>query len=272
MAANPDLVNKAVRTADKAGRTADKPGRTPDKAARAAVFTPLYKQIKQLLVSSLEQGEWKPAELIPSEFELAARYHVSQGTVRKAIDDLAAENLVVRRQGKGTFVATHQEPRAQFRFLRIVPDEGEPVPAHSRCLSCGRARAGADIALLLGLRTGAAVIHVRRLLSFDEVPVVLDDLWLPAAIFKGLTAERLAAHHGPLYGLFESEFGTRMIRAEERLKALGADAETGAALEVAVGTPVLLVDRVSYTYGDRPVEVRRGWCLTDRFHYRNALS
>jgi len=104
------------------------------------------------------------------------------------------------------------------------------------------------------------------------VPVVLDDLWLPAAIFKGLTAERLAAHHGPLYGLFESEFGTRMIRAEERLKALGADAETGAALEVAVGTPVLLVDRVSYTYGDRPVEVRRGWCLTDRFHYRNALS
>jgi GntR family transcriptional regulator len=250
----------------------EKPARSGDRSARTAVFTPLYKQIKQLLVSSLEQGEWKPGELIPSEFELAARYHVSQGTVRKAIDELAAENLVLRRQGKGTFVATHQEARVQFRFLRIVPDEGEPVPAQSRFLSCRRARADADIALLLGLRAGAAVIHVRRLLSFDDVPVVLDDLWLPAAIFKGLTAERLAAHHGPLYGLFESEFGTRMIRAEERLKALAADAQTAAALKVDVGAPVLLVDRVSYTYGDRAVEVRRGWCLTDRFHYCNALS
>jgi GntR family transcriptional regulator len=250
MSANPDLLGKP----------------------RTAVFTPLYKQIKQLLVTSLEQGEWKPGELIPSEFELAGRYHVSQGTVRKAIDELAAENLVVRRQGKGTFVATHQEPRAQFRFLRIVPDEGEPVPAQSRFLSCSRARAGAEVAQRLGLRSGAAVIHVRRLLSFDEVPVVLDDLWLPAAVFKGLTAERLAAHHGPLYGLFESEFGTRMIRAEERLKALGADTDTAAALKIDRGTPVLLVDRVSYTYGDRAVEVRRGWCLTDRFHYRNALS
>jgi GntR family transcriptional regulator len=238
----------------------------------APVFTPLYKQIKLLLVASLEQAEWKPGELIPSEFELAARYHVSQGTVRKAIDELAAENLVVRRQGKGTFVATHQEPRAQFRFLRIVPDEGDVVPAQSRFLECRRVRASPEMAARLGLRAGASVVFVRRLLSFDDVPVVLDALWLPGALFKGLTAERLAAHRGPLYGLFEAEFGTRMIRAEERLKALAADADTAALLKVAVGSPVLLVDRVSFTYADRPVEVRRGWCLTDRFHYRNALS
>ena len=238
----------------------------------APVFTPLYKQIKLLLVASLEQGEWKPGELIPSEFELAARYHVSQGTVRKAIDELAAENLVVRRQGKGTFVATHQEPRAQFRFLRIVPDEGDIVPAHSRFLECRRMRASAEIAARLGLRAGASVVFVRRLLSFDDLPVVLDALWLPGALFKGLTAERLAAHRGPLYGLFEAEFGTRMIRAEERLKALAADADTAALLNVGVGSPLLLVDRVSFTYADRPVEIRRGWCRTEHFHYRNALS
>ena len=245
-----------------------------DKPTRSgtAVFTPLYKQIKQLLVTSLEHGEWKPGELIPSEFELAARYHVSQGTVRKAIDELATENLVVRRQGKGTFVATHQEPRAQFRFLRIVPDEGEVVPAQSRFLECRRVRASAEIAARLGLRSGAAVIFVRRLLSFEDVPVVLDDLWLPGPVFKGLTAERLAAHHGPLYGLFESDFGTRMIRAEERLKALAADGDAATLLKVSAGTPLLLVDRVSFTYGDRPVEVRRGLCLTGGFHYRNALS
>ena len=67
-----------------------------------------------------KSGEWKPGEIIPSEVELAARYKVSQGTVRKAIDELAADNLLVRRQGKGTFVATHNEDRVQFRFLRLA--------------------------------------------------------------------------------------------------------------------------------------------------------
>src|SRR5882672_9125598 len=113
--------------------------------AREAVFTPLYKQIKQLLVQDLDRGAWKPGEMIPSEFELAARFQVSQGTVRKAIDELAAENLLLRRQGKGTFVATHHEPKAQFRFLRLSPDRGQALAASSRFLECRRVRASADL-------------------------------------------------------------------------------------------------------------------------------
>jgi GntR family transcriptional regulator len=167
----------------------------PDKASergaeRSAVFAPLYRQIKQLLMASLEQGEWKPGELIPSEMELAARFQVSQGTVRKAVDELAAENLLMRRQGKGTFVATHHEPRAQYRFLRLQPDEGGGAPAQSRFLECRRQRATADIAGLLELKAGDPVVFVRRLLCFDDVPTVLDDIWLPGGAFKGLTAER----------------------------------------------------------------------------------
>ncbi len=249
--------------------------RSADAVARrgkGAVFAPLYKQIKQLLVDGLEHGEWKPGELIPSEFELAARFQVSQGTVRKAIDELAAEHLLVRRQGKGTFVATHHEPRAQFRFLRIVPDEGEVMPAQSRFLECRRQRAAADIARNLDLKTGDAVVFIRRLLLFDGAPVVLDDIWLPGAVFKGLTADRLAEYRGPLYGLFESEFGTRMIRAEERLRAVAADATAAELLRTKPGAPLLLVERVSYTYGERPVEVRRGLCVTTGYHYRNTLT
>lgn len=245
-----------------------------DESARrgsGAVFAPLYRQIKQLLVTSLEQGEWKPGELIPSEFELAARFQVSQGTVRKAVDELAAANLLVRRQGKGTFVATHHEPRAQFRFLRIVPDDGEAVPAESRFLECRRLKAPAEIAHQLGLKTGDPVVYVRRLLSFSGKPVVLDDIWLPGALFKGLTADRLARYHGPLYGLFESEFDTRMIRAQEQLRAVAADATVAKLLQVAKDSPLLLVDRVSFSYGDKPVEVRRGLCVTTEHHYRNAL-
>ena len=88
-------------------------------------FSPLYQQIKTLILQSLQAGEWKPGEAIPSETELAARFRVSQGTVRKAIDELAAENLLIRRQGKGTFVATHVEQQVQYRFLKLVPDSGE---------------------------------------------------------------------------------------------------------------------------------------------------
>jgi GntR family transcriptional regulator len=239
--------------------------------SRDAVFLPLYKQIKSLLVQRLQQGEWKPGEPIPSEHELAARFQVSQGTVRKAVDELAAENLLVRRQGKGTFVATHHEPRAQFRFLRLVPDVGDAPAAQSEFLECRRIKAPADVAQQLNLRAGEPVIYLRRLLSLGGAPLVLDDIWLPAAPFKGLTAERLAQYHGPLYGFFESEFGTRMIRADERIRAIAAPADVAALLSVAPGSPLLLVDRVSYTYREQPVEVRRGYCVTTDHHYHNEL-
>ena len=237
-----------------------------------AVFAPLYRQIRNLLVDSLRRGEWLPGAAIPSETELAARFQVSQGTVRKAIDELASENLLVRRQGKGTFVATHHEARAQFRFLRLSPDRGQPIPASSRFLACRRVRASAEIAAHLGLRAGEPLVHVRRALLFGEVPKVLDDIWLPARPFRGLSAELLAQYKGPLYGLFESEFGVRMIRAEEQLRAVAASVDEAAALQVPIGTPLLRVDRVSYTYGDRPIEFRRGHCVTTDFHYRNTLT
>src|SRR5690606_42078506 len=106
--------------------------------SEGAAFSPLYRQIKELLVQSLERGEWKPGEAIPSEVELASRFQVSQGTVRKAIDELAAENLLLRRQGKGTFVATHHEARVRFRFLRLTPDDGKQTVSGSQILECRR--------------------------------------------------------------------------------------------------------------------------------------
>src|SRR3972149_1082812 len=136
----------------------------------APTFSPLYLQIKRLIMQSLESAEWRPGEAIPSEIELAARYKVSQGTVRKAIDELAAEKHLLRRQGKGTFVATHDEARAQFRFLRLMPDEGEQEWPVSRLLDCKRARAGAEVARLVGLKAGAGVVVVRRVLSFADEP------------------------------------------------------------------------------------------------------
>lgn len=235
-------------------------------------FSPLYQQIKALITQSLQSGEWKPGELIPSEMELASRFKVSQGTVRKAIDELSAENLVVRRQGKGTFVATHHEARSQFRFLRLAPDEGVPHYPENRIIEVKRMRAPAEVARLLDIKSGDSVVFIRRVQSFSGVPTILDDLWLPGSIFKGLTVERLNEYKGPMYGLFETEFGTHMIRASEQIRAVCADEAVASLLGVGVGMPLLNVERVSFTYGDKPVELRRGLYLTLNHHYRNELS
>jgi GntR family transcriptional regulator len=244
-------------------------------ALATPAFSPLYQQIKGLILQSLQAGEWKPGEAIPSEMDLAARFRVSQGTVRKAIDELAAENLVVRRQGKGTFVATHAERHVQYRFLKLVPDSGDrdtEGPAQRSVQECRRTRASADIARALALRSGDAVVQVRRTLSFDGVPTILEDLWLPGNAFKGLTSEQMAGYHGPTYAMFELEFGVRMVRAEEKIRAVAADAASAALLQVAPGTPLLSVERVAYTYNDVPMELRRGLYRTDSHHYRNELN
>ena len=243
-----------------------------DTAAPGPAFSPLYRQIKGLITRELQSGLWKPGEAIPSEQDLAGRFKVSQGTVRKAIDELAADNLLVRRQGKGTFVATHAEQQIQYRFLRLMPDDGGSRDMARRLLDCRRTRAPADVARMLGGKSGDAVVQLRRLLLAQDKPVVLDEIWLPGALFKGLTAERLADYKGPMYGMFEADFGVRMIRAEEKIRAVAADAGTAELLGLAAGSPLLSVERLSFTYGDQPVELRRGLYTTQQHYYRNELN
>jgi GntR family transcriptional regulator len=244
-----------------------------DPSATGPAFSPLYQQIKALILRSLQGGEWKPGEAIPSEVELAARFKVSQGTVRKAIDELATENLVVRRQGKGTFVATHAEEQIQYRFLKLVSEDGRrPSGVEREWLDCRRQRAPAEVARSLGLKAGEPVIQARRLLRFDGRPVVLEDIWLPGTLFKGLTAERLTDYRGALYAFFETEFGVRMIRAEEKVRAVAAGMQEAVLLEVAEHQPLLSVERRTLTYADKPVELRRGLYDTRSHHYRNDLS
>jgi GntR family transcriptional regulator len=245
----------------------------PSRSAAAPQYRPLYLQIKELLTASLAALEWSPGETIPSELELAARFGVSQGTVRKAIDALAADNLVVRRQGKGTFVATHTEEMASmFRFLRIRRNDGRDEYPASRLVDVRRRKAPAEAARGLELKTGDAVIALRRVLEYGEQPAVLDEIVVPATLFKGLTRGKVERYRGSMYGLFETQFGVRIVRAREKLSAVAADAARAKLLRVPAGTPLLAVERTTYTFGDRPVEWRRGLCSTRNHHYLNDLS
>ena len=210
--------------------------------------------------------------MIPSEMELAARFEVSQGTVRRAIDELAAEHLLVRRQGKGTFVATHADPRAFFRFLRLVPDDGTVPRSRSEPLECQSLRAGQEVAKALAINHGDPVLQLRRLLRFDGKPMVVDEIYLPADLFPTLTLDQLRASDRSLYTLFEALFGVRMVRAEEKIRAVAADSMAAELLEIEKGTPLLSVERTAYTYGNRPAEWRRGLYATTNHHYFNELG
>jgi GntR family transcriptional regulator len=165
-------------------RTMTRDAARPHARNPSPTFSPLYRQIKDFMIRSLEAGEWRPGDAIPSEGELASRFNVSQGTVRKAIDEMASENLLVRRQGKGTFVATHDDPRSFYRFLRLVPDSGKLVQSVSDPLSCMTAPASEAVARVLGLALGDPVVCVERLLRFSGEPVVFDQIYLLAEFFR----------------------------------------------------------------------------------------
>ncbi|MDR1228293.1 MAG: GntR family transcriptional regulator [Azoarcus sp.] len=235
-------------------------------------FSPLYRQIKSLILQALEVGEWRPGQVIPSEQELAARFNVSQGTVRKAIDEMAAENLLVRKQGKGTYVASHNDPRQMYRFLRLVPEEGDLTHPKSVPIDCWRAKAGQEAARLLAIDLGTPIIILRRVLKFERKPIVADEIYLPEDVFQGLDLEMLQSWNSSLYSLFETRFGLRMIRAQERIRAVAADRDAAALLQVEEGTPLLSVERVTFTYDDKPVEWRRGVYSTAGHYYLNELT
>lgn len=243
-----------------------------DKQLNSPSYRPLYDQIKVLLTQSLIGGEWGPGEMIPSEMELASRYKVSQGTVRKAIDSLATENIVIRRQGKGTFVATHKQDAAKLRFLRLTAETGQKELLKNEFISCSKSKAGAYLGKILEVKASATVIDIKRLLTFSGRPLIYDHIVVPAAAFKGLNKNKVEESAGSMYSMYETQFGVRMVRAEERLKAVEAQNEVAKALGLKEGHPLLSIERVSFTYGDKPMEWRLGLCLTDDHHYMSELE
>lgn len=235
-------------------------------------FMPLYKQIKGLITDSLIAGEWHPGDMIPSEMELASKFNVSQGTVRKAVDELAAQSILTRRQGKGTFVTTIMEDEIRVRFLNLNADNGDKQTTQHRLLKCNLDKASPEVANKLQIKVGAIVIDVRRLLLFSGKPLIYEHIIISASEFKGLNATKIEAHKGSFYRMYETEYNTRMVRAEEKIKATLPSDEIASALEVTTSTPMLNVERIAYTYGDKPMELRSGFYLTHDHHYSNHLE
>ncbi|MHB1245112.1 MAG: GntR family transcriptional regulator [Sulfuriferula sp.] len=232
-------------------------------------FSPLYKRVKVRIMQGLTNGEWKSGEAIPSESRLAEEFQVSIGTIRKAIDELAAEKILVREQGRGTFVATHTEDRFLYYFFHIVGRDGGKIFPQVEMLSFRRMRADANQAERLQIARGARVIRINNLLKLDGKPVELDDIILPAERFPGLTEELFLNRSSTIYHLYQAHFGINVIRAAERLRAVPASKVTADILHLQAGSPVLEIDRVAYTYNNLPVELRSSHVNTTDHDYFN---
>tara|TARA_B100000768_G_scaffold173394_1_gene182636 strand:- start:157 stop:864 length:708 start_codon:yes stop_codon:yes gene_type:complete len=233
---------------------------------------PLYEEVKKKITQSLIQGEWVPGEAIPSEIELANIYDVSQGTVRKAIDDLSAESILVRRQGKGTYVATHNEENIQLRFLRLTSNFGLKEKLDNQLISFSKEKATNKLAKILNINPASTIINLKRILTFNEKPLILDVIKIPAQSFRGLTAEMVIEKKGSMYRMYEADFGIRMLRADEKIKAVTANSESASLLNVKENFPLLSVERLSYTYDNKPLEWRLGLCVTDNHFYLSELD
>ncbi|MBZ8133840.1 GntR family transcriptional regulator [Afifella sp. IM 167] len=231
-------------------------------------FRPLYLQVREKLTERMIGGLWPPGMLLPSEQRLAAELGVSQGTVRKALDAMAADHLLVRRQGRGTFVAEQEEGRILFQFFRLRPDDGRAPFPESTPISLRPDRAGEEEAELLRLAPRARVWRLQRLRALDGVPLITEEIVLPFERFRRL--EKMAPLPNNLYAFYAGVFGITIARAEERLKAVAAGPEDAAALGCLKGTPLLEVDRIAFGLDEKPVERRISRCLTDAHHYSST--
>ena len=240
--------------------------------AELGASAPLYRDVKRLLTQSIAAGEWRPGAALPSETRLAGRFKVSIGTLRKAIDELVAERMVVRQQGRGTFVATHSRSRLLFHFFHIVPHGGEKQYPETRMLSFRRSRARPEEAAKLGLAAAEPVLRICNLLCLGGKPAIVDDLVLPRRLFRNLTEKIFTGRDNTIYHLYQTRYGINVLRTNERLRAVLAEGTAARLLGVKKGAPLLQVNRIALSYHNAPVELRRSLVNTAAHEYLSELG
>jgi GntR family transcriptional regulator len=271
----PDQASNLKTTALHSRKSTPLPvGKTADAGVAAkstqATLNPLYVQVKQMLFDRLRKGEWGPGEILPSEMRLAAEYDVHQGTIRKALDELVAQHLVVRQQGKGTFVADGTTRHRPFYFMRIRPKSGSNVFPTTDFVSCARAKASSEERKLLqGVREVVRIVKLRR---FNSTPTIVERIAVRGDLFPGL--EDLLSELRPetTYTLLEERYRVLILRVVESLSAVAASAADAKLLRLSKGVPLLEISRVAYSLDGSPVEWRVSRCATESHEYVVELT
>lgn len=230
---------------------------------------PLYRQVKASVIARLADGDWAPGTMLPSEPALGTIYGVSPGTVRKALDELTAEHILVRKQGRGTFVAMPDDNRILFHFFRLTSDDGVKRFPESEVLKTSRDLPNATERAALGISGNARVHRIDRIRRLDGVPVIYETISIAAKTSPGF--EIIDPIPNNLYALYAAKYGRVITRAEELLKAVSADTVMASALSVPSGTALLRIERTAYALDSAPVEFRVSLCRTEGFRYELSL-
>lgn len=240
---------------------------TDDGAARRLEFQPLYAQIQAQLTRRIGDGAWKPGDALPTEFELAAEYGVSQGTVRKALIALERDKLITRRQGVGTFVTRHKRDTALFHFFRMTTPGGQRVSPKSRVIRQSVVHATREQAELLAVERGEPLHSVVRLRFLQDRPAIYERIFTPVSLVPSLPLPRAGDMEEEMYVIYQERYGILIARVAERIRATAAGPRTAKLLEVDAGTPLIEIERVAYDVKGRPVELRISACDTGPWRY-----
>ncbi len=228
---------------------------------------PLYQVVKRKILDALAAGKWKQGEALPSEKFLAGHFGVSIGTLRKAVDELAAEGILVRHQGRGTFVAIHARDSHFFRFFRIIRQDGERAYPESELMRFRRVRATEEVRDKLSLKAGAPVFEFLNLQRLHGERVIVDTIHVPETLFAGLTETQVRERPSTVYSFYQAAYGINVIGTMERVRVAQADAEHASLLGVPPQFPLLEVRRVAYSFNRRPVEWRVSRVNAETYEY-----
>lgn len=218
---------------------------------------PLYKEVRRRLLRCLAEGEWKPGERIPSEAQLAQRFGVAVSTIRAGIKHLAEAGILIRWQGRGTFVARHELRPQGFRFSNIYNNAGEKVFSQREIISVKRVRPDDETVEKLRLGDSELIYQIEALLKTGDTAVATMALILPARLFRNLRVDTLRQTEENLYSVYQRRYGITVVRMDEWVRARKASREIAGALGIPVNDPVLEVERIAYSFNDVPVEIRR---------------
>lgn len=230
---------------------------------------PLYAQIREQIFEALRSGRWSVNNPLPSETKLASEFSVSQGTIRKAIDDLVAQNILYRHQGRGTFIRRHDEQQSLFRFFNLTRVDGtRPVP-ESVNIHCKTRKGLKQECAALRVPTGDRLIEILRLRRLDNAPIILETILVSQQRFPNLNKQVLP---NTLYELYGDNYNVYITRAEEQIRAALPDALVCENLCVGISTPLIEIRRIAYDLHDQPVELRISQCVTESFVYTCSLN
>ncbi|WP_407181453.1 GntR family transcriptional regulator [Bradyrhizobium sp. STM 3562] len=228
---------------------------------------PRYQRLRDDLATRINRRELRPGDLIPSEAELAAQHGVAVGTVRKAIDQLVADGVLERQQGRGTFVRRARFNSSLFRFFRFQSESGERRIPQSRILRRDVVAAPPAVASALRIAIGESVISLSRLRLIDGEPLLAEEIWLERSRFEAVLDIPPEDFGDLLYPLYEERCGQVVVSADENLSVEIATDMQAQLLRLEKGAPLIVIERLAFDLERSPIEWRRSRGPAKRFRY-----